>query len=565
MRSFLRLTNRFRSDQRGNIAVIFAIACVPLIAAIGCAIDYSEATRIKAKLQSAADAAAVASISQNSSGWLAASKMTSDGEVTAAEQDATKIFNGNINSAVNALFSLNNAGTSAVVTKTGAKLTATVNFSADVPVTFMKVVGAMGFSALQKLTVTGNSSASATLPLYLDFYLTLDVSGSMGLPSTTAEAARMQAINPDNWVQYRTGCTLACHFAPQNSACKDPPVTSPTNPNPNPATNAAYTQQYNTNNYCMGYVYSRLGQTALANLINQASTVAVPKQKPGLPKAMLPNLTTNVTPGSLNSLITGNANSLPYSIPAVQSCSSTGSDSCIQLRLDAVGMAVNQLLALANNKQIIANQFRVGLYPFIQNLNANYAPLTSNITGAAITNAASNLASLLDTNMDATLGSGGTHIDNALHTINSTIVSVGNGSAATNTLPYVFLVTDGAQDPQTKGVPNGGWAGSNHATVLGAASNNFPTICTTLKNRGIIVSVLNVPYQQINPVNTTFAGDEDDAANNNIPNIKPSLQACASPPDAGGSYYYEGNTPAEINTALQAMFNHSIQTAHITN
>jgi hypothetical protein len=391
----------------------------------------------------------------------------------------------------------------------------------------------------------------------------------MGLPSTTAEAARMQAINPDNWVQYRTGCTLACHFAPQNSACKDPPVTSPTNPNPNPATNAAYSQQYNTNNYCMGYVYSRLGQTALANLLNQASTVAVPKQKPGLPKAMLPNLTTNVAPGSLNSLVTGNANSLASSIPAVQSCSSAGTDSCIQLRLDAVGMAVNGLLGLANSKQVITNQFRVGLYPFIEDADTNYAPLTTNITGSAITTAANNLAALLDTNLNATLGSGGTHIDVALHTINGAIGngagSVGNGSSATNTLPYVFLVTDGAQDPQMKGVPNGGWSGSNHATTLGAASNTYPNICTTLKNRGIIVSVLNVPYQQISPVNASFAGDEDDAANSNIPNIKPSLQACASPPDAGGSYYYEGNTPAEINTALQAMFNHSIQTAHITN
>ena len=68
MRSFLSLMNRFRRDQRGNLAVIFAVATVPLISAIGVAIDYSEATRIKAKLQSAADAAAVAAISQQSTG-----------------------------------------------------------------------------------------------------------------------------------------------------------------------------------------------------------------------------------------------------------------------------------------------------------------------------------------------------------------------------------------------------------------------------------------------------------------------------------------------------------------
>ena len=77
--------------------------------------------------------------------------------------------------------------------------------------------------------------------------------------------------------------------------------------------------------------------------------------------------------------------------------------------------------------------------------------------------------------------------------------------------------------------------------------------------------MLNVPYQPINPVNSSFANDEDDFANNNIPNIKNSLTTCASPPDAAGSYYYEGNTPDQINASLQAMFNHALITAHITN
>src|SRR5580700_6100212 len=99
MQSFFRLMNRFRWDRRGNVAVIFAFACLPLISAVGCAIDYSQATRMKAKLQSAADAAAVASISQNSPGWLAASTMTGNGEVTAAETAASNIFNGNIRGA----------------------------------------------------------------------------------------------------------------------------------------------------------------------------------------------------------------------------------------------------------------------------------------------------------------------------------------------------------------------------------------------------------------------------------------------------------------------------------
>ncbi|MGO8911461.1 MAG: TadE/TadG family type IV pilus assembly protein [Bradyrhizobium sp.] len=563
MRSFFSLMNRFRRDRRGNIAVIFAVATVPLISAIGCAIDYSEAARIKAKLQSAADAAAVASISQRSQGWLAASTMTTNGPVPVAETDATNIFNGNINATVNQLFTLNTAGTNAVVTKTGATLTATVNFSADVPVTFMKVAG------FTKLTVSGVSAASATMPLYLDFYLALDVSASMGLPSTSTpnggEAKRLQDISPDNKVQYPTGCTLACHFAqpPLNnlkaSACIDP--------SPNTPTGASPTQQYPTGNYCLGYEISRISQSAYAKLLSNHGG-----QLPAYKYTSKSSPPAQVTqPTAFYSTNTTAYPNDPIFAP-VSSCPTPGTDACIQLRLDAVGMAVNQLLALANTKQVIANQFRIGLYPFIEDADTNYAPLTYSFTGSAITTAANNLAQELDTNTNSTLKSGGTHIDVALHTINSQINagvgSVGNGSSPTSTLPYVFLVTDGAQDPQTKGVPFGSWSGSNHAVTLGDASNQYATICTTLKNRGIIVSVLNVPYQPINPVNSSFANDEDDYANNNItgpPGIKTSLQNCASPPDSGGSYYYEGNTPDEINTALQAMFNHSIQTAHITN
>jgi Flp pilus assembly protein TadG len=547
MQNLLRLIGRFRKDRRGNIAVIFAIACIPLISAVGCAVDYSMATRMKAKLQSAADGAAVASISQRSLGYVAAGAMTSDGSVGPGVTDANNIFDGNMSNATG----YQNLVRTSTVTKTGLRLTANITYTADVPTTFMRVVG------FQKLSLSGSSSASALLPAYLDFYLALDVSSSMGLPSTTAEAVRMQAINPDNYKQYPTGCTLACHFAAQNSACTD-----------------SGTQRYKTNNYCMGFAFSRLGQTALANLINLASTASLPKQNPGLPDAMRPNLNANVTPGAPNSLVTGNVNSLPYSLTAATSCPTDGTDNCIQLRLDAVGYALNDptngMFALARRKTIVTNQFRIGLYPFITDIDPNYSPLTATISaGSAIDTAAQNLATQLDTNANSALGSGGTHIDNALHSLNALIAggsgAVGDGSSTTNTLPYVFLVTDGAQDNQYKDVPNGSWHGSNHATVLNDASVTYRTICTTLKNRGIIVSVLNIPYQTIDPVNHSFSGDEDTYANTNIQYIEPSLQACASPADAGGSYYYKATSPQQIKDSLNAMFNHSLQTAHITN
>jgi Flp pilus assembly protein TadG len=533
-----RSLKRFARDERGNIAVIFAIASVPLLAAVGCAVDYSMATRIKAKLQSAADAASVGALAVGSPAYDAAGAMGSTGPVPAGVTDANNIFNAN----TNGVTGFQNLVVTPTVTKTNNSLTSQVTFSAQVPTTFVNLIG------YPVMTVNGTSSSTGALPMYLDFYLMLDVSGSMGLPSTPAEAVRMQTINPDNYVQYPTGCTLACHFAPQNSACIDPPVTPPTNPAANPSTSSSFTQRYNTNNYCMGYDYSRVSQSALTNLLNMASTKAVPKQVPGFPDSMISGL-----PSSLNTNPT-------YGLTPVTSCPTDGTDACIQLRLDAVGYAVNQLFTTANASEKLPNQFRVGLYPFIEYLYSTYFPLTSSINGSptnssTINYAAANLATLLDTNMNANLGSGGTHIDTALSSMNSKIVSIGNGSASNSTLPYIFLITDGAEDPQTKGVPNGGWAGSNHATVINPA-----TSCTALKNRGIVISVLYIPYQTISPVNASFANDEDDAANNNIPNIPASLQSCASP-----GFFYTANTPADITAALNAMFNQALISAHITN
>jgi Flp pilus assembly protein TadG len=517
MRALGQLIRRFGSDRRGNIAVIFTLTCIPLISAVGCAVDYSAASRIRAKLLAAADGAAVASISQKSPGYVAAAAMTGNGSVTAGVNDAYNVFDANMTSVTG----YTNLSRTSTVTKTGILLASNVQFSADVPVTFMKVLG------YQTITVTGSSTSNSSLPPYLDFYLMLDVSESMGLPSTNAEQTRLAAINPDMFSQYPGGCTLACHFTISNS-CGDG------------------SQKYPTNNACLGYWISRVSPTAYANLVNQASTFSVPKQKPGLPNSMLSGLP--------NSLLSGD----PSSLTAVSSCPTDGTTNCIQLRADAVGYALNQLFITANASAKVTNQFRIGLYPFIRYLYA-YFPLTSSINGSStnsstINYAAANLASLLDTNTSSDLGSGGTHIDRAFSDMNTIITSVGDGSAPTTPQPFVFLVTDGAQDPQVKAINGGSWSGSNHATVIDPT-----TVCKPLKERGIIISVLYIPYQPIQNPNSSFANDEDDYANNNISSIPSSLQTCASP-----GFFYTANTPADITAALNAMFNHSVVTARIT-
>ena len=58
--------------------------------------------------------------------------------------------------------------------------------------------------------------------------------------------------------------------------------------------------------------------------------------------------------------------------------------------------------------------------------------------------------------------------------------------------------------------------------------------------------MLYIPYQPVSPVVTTFAGDEDTYANNNIQYIPASLQKCASP-----GFFYTANTPTEITACAE--------------
>jgi hypothetical protein len=131
------------------------------------------------------------------------------------------------------------------------------------------------------------------------------------------------------------------------------------------------------------------------------------------------------------------------------------------------------------------------------------------------------------------------------------------------------MITDGSQDYQTQS--GGNWSSQNWSATAQVPYQNSATTtppnsvtstdyCATLKNRGITVAVLYIPYGTIVNANSGFANNEDGYANNNIANIPASLQSCAS-----SGFFYTANTPADINNALITMFEQAVSTAHITN
>lgn len=186
--------DRFIRDRRANISVIFALACVPLITVVGCAVDYSRATQLRSKLQAAADAASVGSVAKASPAFIAAGTMTSDGPISAGIADAQKIFDAN--RANQTGYALNSV--TPTVVKKGSAVTAAITFSASLDTMFLGVIGK------KALTVTGSSIATASMPLYIDFYLMLDNSPSMGVGATPTDVQTMVNNTSDK-------CAFACH------------------------------------------------------------------------------------------------------------------------------------------------------------------------------------------------------------------------------------------------------------------------------------------------------------------------------------------------------------------
>jgi Flp pilus assembly protein TadG len=175
-------------DRRANVAITFAVALIPIVGFVGAAIDYSMASRQRAKIQSALDEALLA-------GSIAGKALLDSGSGSSAAIDAAK-------SAANAFFTGNTVGVTSELTidytMNGLTLTGSGTATGAVPTNFSKV---LGFS---NLSLSVASTSSSTTQPFVNVYLLVDISASMLLPSTQAGITQM--VNG-------TGCALACHDA----------------------------------------------------------------------------------------------------------------------------------------------------------------------------------------------------------------------------------------------------------------------------------------------------------------------------------------------------------------
>ncbi len=167
--SLRRAFDTFRKDRGGNVALMFALAVIPVVGAVGAAVDFSHANSVKAAMQSALDSTALI-LSKNASG------MTNDQLQTAAKNYFNAMFNRP---------EAKNIQITATYT-TGGGAALSVSGSATVPTTFLGVLGYNEIPVTDNATTKWGSSR-LRVALALDNTGSMDDDGKIGALKTATK------------------------------------------------------------------------------------------------------------------------------------------------------------------------------------------------------------------------------------------------------------------------------------------------------------------------------------------------------------------------------------------
>jgi Flp pilus assembly protein TadG len=180
-------------DRRANVAIIFALALVPLAFLVGVGVDYTVAADRQAQLNAFADAAVLAAVTPT---MMAQSDST-------AQAAAQNTFNAQANALSGVTYSANNL-TVSVNTTAGGTRTASVTYTAASPTFFSSIL------ATSAINLSGSSTAKAGLPPNIDFYLLLDSSPSMAIGATPTDIQSLINLTANENSAYKS-CGFGCH------------------------------------------------------------------------------------------------------------------------------------------------------------------------------------------------------------------------------------------------------------------------------------------------------------------------------------------------------------------
>lgn len=185
--------------RAGAVAIITAIAAPALVTIVGFACDYGYASYINQRLARATDSGTLGSISQT-----AATTAGGYTQTAAMQTIGVNIFNANIadlpSTGVNFNLSVAADGTGGVV--------ATGTYSYNVPTFFGGLLG------LKNIPVGGTAKTSARPTVYINYYILIDNSQSMGIAATQADMNTLYNLVATwkNAGSNDVGCVFACHI-----------------------------------------------------------------------------------------------------------------------------------------------------------------------------------------------------------------------------------------------------------------------------------------------------------------------------------------------------------------
>lgn len=594
-----KFLHNFQHNRRGAIAIIFALALVPLVLLVAISVDFSFFAQARSEINLAADAsathairAATATYALETSQGVANATAITDAQA-AGQLAGQQWFNSQLGQLPTAYIATPGAGlhnpnvtvTSQSSNSTAAGFKATVAYQGVYPPFF----GAL-FHNNANWYISGTSGASSQYS-YVEVLMMLDTSGSMLIGATQADIDTMNY----NSVCPKVGSTAANAGLGAMSAYDG--INSPGVPSVNTAVDFTKVVNYNagtgsnassnTNGTCNpGYGYTNTVTT-------KGKTTSTP-QTPYAPCAFACHTDT------ANS---GTASQDLYGIARTNK---------VQLRLDVVLNATENVITDMATAEQAPNQFSVGVYQFNYDITpvvqgtaldpskeatADLPTALGQVKGIDYAKTPSETTfpgtvSVSDDNTNFPLSMkhfiSGSFLNNA--GVPTPLANSGDGSTQATPQKDLFIVTDGMEDDGPDFAGGSASRVSGPMTgVLAEKPNSLqaPTgVCTTLKNApyNYNIYVLYIYYYPLpnnfymtsqttqtpyftqdygsglKPTTANFAEattmTNSSAQSGGLPPDVAALQACASTP----SQFFIANSAADIGNAMNQMLAAALST-----
>ena len=516
-----RLIATIATAREANVTLIVAASLIPTMFGLGFCIDYARAEMLQSRINAVADAAALTATDLV---YIQQSAPTPHDAAVTIFSNQVRDYKDFTQTSLNVQVTDQggvNTGRTVVVTWSGTSLNM---FS-----------GILGSSAL---AIGGSSTAYATQAPNINFFLVMDRSPSMLLPTTSTGITSVQNATAD-------GCAFACHQQfPGTNYVKD--------------TNGKFVfldQNYYTTGNANAGVYYLIDSSN--NLYNSAGT----------------KIGSSVSSSSSTSYSTLSYKNLSNRSTTLNGFYADGywlthnytkvypSGSSIDLRVSDETAAATALIPYAQGQEVINSvTYQLQFFSYDWTHPSKSSPVTQWSTMTDVKSLTSANVPALDSNVDwwymnsqptssTNNNDQATETYNMLTSMNSAIPTPGTGLTSSSPQEVLLLITDGVTDENTgSGRVNREFS----ATDIGA--------CTTIKNRGVKIAILYTSYDP-----AVLVGDSWSQTNvaPYLPNVLPALQSCASTANDGSPLVYTVQSNQSISAALQTLFQLTIANSHL--